>query len=91
MRIGLPLLAWLAWSAVFILLESAQSVFFGSVLQEMDSFFLGFWVFGIATLALALAIRALDPGQIRLCGRNLKGLAACNCSTAAGKSPTYHR
>jgi len=84
MRIGIPLLSGLAWSAVFILLESAQSVFFGSVLQKMDSFFLGFWVFGIATLVLALAIRAFDPGQFGLCGRNLKALAACNCSTAAG-------
>ena len=84
MRTGMPLLAGLAWSAVFILLESTQSVFFGSVLQRMDSFFLGFWVFGISTLVLASGIRAFDPGQLGLCRRNLKDLFACNCSTAAG-------
>ena len=84
MRTGMPLLAGLAWSTVFILLESTQSVFFGSVLQRMDSFFLGFWVFGISTLVLALGIRVFDPGQFGLCRRNLKDLFACNCSTAAG-------
>ncbi len=84
MRTGMPLLAGLAWSAVFILLESTQSVFFGAVLQKMDSFFLGFWVFGITTIVLSLCIRVFDPVQLRLCGRNLKGLFACNCSTAAG-------
>lgn len=84
MRTGMPLLAGLAWSAVFILLESTQSVFFGTVLQKMDSFILGFWVFGITTLGLSLGIRVFDPDQPRLCGRNLKDLFACNCSTAAG-------
>ena len=84
MRTGMPLLAGLAWSAVFILLESTQSVFFGTVLQKMDSFLLGFWVFGITILVLSLGIRVFDPDQFGLCGRNLKGLFACNCSTAAG-------
>ncbi|MXX91550.1 MAG: DMT family transporter [Gammaproteobacteria bacterium] len=84
MRISIPLLAGLSWSAIYILLESAQSVFFGAVLQQMDSFQLGFWVFGITSFFLFLGIRRFDPEQIRLCGRNLQGLFACNCSTAAG-------
>ena len=84
MGLSLSLLAGLSWSAVYILLESAQSVFFGAVLQEMDSFQLGFWVFGITTVLLILGISVFDPVQIRLCARNLPGLVACNCSTAAG-------
>ena len=84
MRISIALLAGLSWSAIYILLESAQSVFFGSVLQKMDSFQLGFWVFGITSIFLFLGVRRFDPEQIRLCGQNLRGLFACNCSTAAG-------
>ena len=84
MNINVALLAGLSWSAVYILLESAQSVFFGAMLQRMDSFQLGFWVFGITSLFLFLGVWRLDPEQIRLCGRNLRGLFACNCSTAAG-------
>lgn len=42
MRFNIALLSGLSWSAIYILLESAQSVFFGSVLQKMDSFQLGF-------------------------------------------------
>ncbi|MXZ81680.1 MAG: EamA family transporter [Gammaproteobacteria bacterium] len=84
MGASLSLLVGLSWSAVYILLESAQSVFFGAVLQEMDSFHLGFWVFGITTLFLILGLSVFDPVQIRLCARNLPGLAACNGSTAAG-------
>ena len=84
MRISIALLAGLSWSAIYILLESAQSVFFGSVLQKMDSFQLGFWVFGITSFILLLGVWRFDPEQIRLCGRNLQGLFACNCSTAAG-------
>lgn len=84
MNINVALLVGLSWSTVYILLESAQSVFFGAVLQKMDSFQLGFWVFGITSLFLFLGAWRLDPEQIRLCGRNLRGLFACNCSTAAG-------
>lgn len=84
MGVSLSLLVGLSWSAVYILLESAQSVFFGAVLQEMDSFHLGFWVFGITTLFLVAGLSVFDPAQIRLCARNLPGLVACNGSTAAG-------
>ncbi len=84
MRASITLLVGLSWSAVYILLESVQSVFFGSVLQRMDSFQLGFWVFGITSIFLLLGVRLFDPEQIKLCGQNLRGLFACNCSTAAG-------
>lgn len=84
MRFSAPLLVGLFWSSIYILLESAQSVFFGSVLQEMDSFQLGFWVFGISTFFLLLGVWLFDPEQIKLCGQNLRGLFACNCSTATG-------
>ena len=84
MLFSAPLLVGLFWSAIYILLESAQSVFFGSVLQEMDSFQLGFWVFGITTFFLLLGVWLFDPEQIKLCGQNLRGLFACNCSTATG-------
>ncbi len=84
MRVGITLLVGLSWSAVYILLESAQSVFFGSVLQRMDSFQLGFWVFGITSVFLLLGVWLFDPEQVKLCGQNLRGLFVCNCSTAAG-------
>ena len=84
MRVGVSLLIGLSWSAVYILLESAQSVFFGTVLQTMDSFFLGFWVFGITTLFLTIGIVLFDRQQINVCRSNLVALFACNCSTAVG-------
>ena len=84
MKFNVALLAGLSWSAIYILLESAQSVFFGAVLQRMDSFQLGFWVFGMTTFFLFLGVWWFNPEQIRLCGRNIRGLFACNCSTAAG-------
>ena len=49
-----PTLQGLAWALAFAVLDAAQAVVFGNWLQFMDSFQVGFLVFALTTMAIAV-------------------------------------
>ena len=79
-----PIWVGLVWSFLYIGLESTQSVFFGSALQSLDSFLLGFLVFGVTTNLLSAGIFLFDTKQFSYAQESLISLIAYNLSTAAG-------
>lgn len=71
------------WCLVFIVLEAVQSVYFGGVLQRMDSFLIGFLVFGITTTVALLLTGLRAPVEILRALRRPWALLGVNL-TAAG-------
>jgi drug/metabolite transporter (DMT)-like permease len=76
--------AGLFWCATFVLLDAAQAVAFGSYLQSMDSFLLGFLVFGLSSVACLATAPWYGPGQISIALADPGALARLNACTAGG-------
>ncbi|MCC7254146.1 hypothetical protein [Hyphomicrobium sp.] len=72
------------WCATFVVLDAAQAVLFGSFLQRMDSFLIGFLVFGLSSLGCLVAVLWRVPHELQT-ARAMPGLLAMlNVSSAAG-------
>ena len=68
------------WCLVFVVLDAAQAVWFGGLLQRHDSFAIGFLSFGLATLlCLGLTARR-EPGQFAVAKRHPGALLGLNVS-----------
>jgi drug/metabolite transporter (DMT)-like permease len=76
--------AGLIWCAVFVVLDAAQAVLFGSFLQRQDSFLIGFLVFGLSSLVCALAVLVRSPHEMRSAFGDPSTLIALNVSSAGG-------
>mgnify|MGYP001494666459 CR=1 FL=1 len=74
----------LIWCATFVVLDAAQAVLFGAFLQRMDSFLIGFLVFGLSSLACLAVVLWTRPGEIEAALARPGLLAALNISSAAG-------
>ncbi|MEM7194631.1 MAG: hypothetical protein AAF402_06755 [Pseudomonadota bacterium] len=76
LRIGL------LWAIAFILIESVQFVYFGSLFQSVSTYLFGFMVFGVISLAFITHSRISTPNQIKIALRNKKDLLGLNVVTA---------
>lgn len=74
----------LFWCATFVVLDAVQAVLFGSTLQRMDSFLIGFLVFGLASVGCLLAVLWTAPGQISTAFSDQRTLRDLNLSSAGG-------
>lgn len=54
----------IAWCIVFVVLDALQAVYLGAYLQRIDSFLLGFLVFGCAAVICAVWVAIFDRAQI---------------------------
>lgn len=72
--------AGVVWCLIFLVLDAAQAVWFGSLLQLQDSFAVSFLSFGIATLASLVWVAWKEPGQYRIAARHLGALFGLNLS-----------
>jgi len=70
------------WCLCFIVLEAVQAVYFGGVLQRMDSFLLGFLVFGITTIGAITWTALAAPQSLRVAWRNPGPLIGANIAAA---------
>lgn len=59
-----PSLLGVVFYLSFVTLESFQAVYLGSVFQDVDSFQVGAWVFGISTVGCTLATAILRPQDL---------------------------
>ncbi|MDJ0943081.1 MAG: hypothetical protein QNJ30_06435 [Kiloniellales bacterium] len=74
----------LLWCLAFVTLEAVQAVYFGGVLQRMDSFLIGSLVFGICA-AGAIGLTLLRrPEEIALALADPTALAFANICAAGG-------
>ncbi|HEX2843089.1 hypothetical protein [Hyphomicrobium sp.] len=74
----------LLWCATFVVLDAAQAVVFGSVLQRMDSLLVGLLVFGISSVGCLVGAPWYAPGQIGIALRDPRTLVVLNMCTACG-------
>lgn len=72
----------LAWAAVFVVLDAAQAVYFGGVLQRHDAFLLGGTVFGLSATACLAWTAVSAPEELRMAFRAARALAGLNVSVA---------
>lgn len=79
-----PSLRGLLWCAAFVVLDAAQAVLFGSLLQRMDSLLLGVAVFGASAAGCLAAVLWRAPGQIRAALADAPALWSLNLGSAAG-------
>ncbi|CAN0224597.1 unnamed protein product, partial [Phaeothamnion confervicola] len=61
-----PRLAGLLWCATFVALDAVQAVLFGGLLQKLDSFLIGFLVFGLSSIACLIVVAWRAPHEIGL-------------------------
>ena len=66
----------------FITLEAFQAVYLGSVFQEVDSFLVGTWVFGISVVGCTLATAIFRPAELAASCRAWRIVAALNLFAA---------
>lgn len=66
----------------FVTLEAFQAVYLGSVFQDVDSFFVGAWVFGISVVGCALATAIFRPTELAASGRAWRIVVALNLFAA---------
>lgn len=66
----------------FISLESFQAVYFGVVFQEVDSFLVGTWVFGISVVGCTLATAVFRPVELAASRRAWRIVVALNLFAA---------
>lgn len=74
----------LIWCATFVVLDAAQAVVFGSLLQRMDSLLIGLLVFGLSSAGCLAAVLWQRPGEIRAALAEPATLAWLNISTGGG-------
>lgn len=85
---SLPPVAGLVWCAIFVVLDAVQAVYFGAVLQRLDSFLIGGLVFGLSAAGCLIWAALRDPGQIGIAFAHRGALMGLNASTA-GAWVTY--
>lgn len=66
----------------FVLLEAFQAVYLGSVFQNVDSFLVGTWVFGISVVVCTLATAVLRPGELAASARAWRVVVVLNLFAA---------
>lgn len=66
----------------FVTLEAAQAVYLGAVFQQVDSFLVGAWVFGISVIGCTLATALLRPAELRASLRAWRLVLALNLAAA---------
>lgn len=66
----------------FITLEAFQAVYLGAVFQDVDSFLVGSWVFGISVAGSTLATAILRPAELAASFRAWKIVVALNLFAA---------
>lgn len=76
--------AGLFWCLVFLLLDAAQAVWFGALLQRHDAFLLGFLVFGLSSVVCLTYTALRTPGQFSIALAHPAALAGLNLSAAGG-------
>ncbi|AHB50196.1 hypothetical protein W911_10665 [Hyphomicrobium nitrativorans NL23] len=74
----------LIWCAVFVVLDAAQAVVFGTVLQRMDSLLVGIYVFGTSALLCLVIVVVRARHELQIACVNPALLAALNVSSAVG-------
>lgn len=62
----------------FLVLDAAQAVWFGGILQSHDSFQIGFVVFGLSSLGCLIAVGLKTPRQFSLALANFQPLLGMN-------------
>lgn len=72
--------AGIAWCLVFLVLDAAQAVWFGGLLQHHDSFLIGFLVFGLSSAGCLLWVGWRAPSQFRLALAHPGALIGLNLS-----------
>lgn len=72
----------LIWAFSFVILESAQAVFFGGVFQDYDSFLIGGAVFGFTAAGTLIWAKVRTPEQLKIAWANKASLLGLNLSTA---------
>lgn len=72
----------LSFCLVFVTLEAFQAVFLGSVLQSVDSFLLGAWVFGISVVGCAALTAVFRPHELVVSVRSWRIVLALNLFAA---------
>jgi drug/metabolite transporter (DMT)-like permease len=77
-------LTGLLWCTTFVVLDAANAVLVGSILQRVDSFLLGAIVFGISSAVCIGWAGALRPDEIAAAMRNREALVALNVFNAGG-------
>ncbi len=66
----------------FIVLEAFQAVYLGSVFQNINSFLIGAWVFGISAFGAVGVIAILRPIELKISLRCVRLVVALNLLTA---------
>lgn len=74
----------LLWCAVFVALDAAQAVAFGSLLQAHDAFLVGALVFGASALASLAFVAIAAPAELAAAWRDRRSLAWLNVHSAGG-------
>ncbi len=72
----------LIWCLVFVILDSVQAVYYGSVLQKQDAFLVGGLVFGISSFCCLLWTSLFEREQIKIAWENIPLLIGLSCTTA---------
>lgn len=73
-------IAGLLWCVTFLILDAAQAVWFGGILQRHDSFQIGFLVFGFSSLFCLIIVAIHLPHQFRLAIANSRAMIGMNLS-----------
>ncbi|MDF1749337.1 MAG: hypothetical protein P1V34_10740, partial [Alphaproteobacteria bacterium] len=79
-----PGLQGLIWCLVFVVLDAAQAVYFGGILQKLDGFLLGGLVFGLSSIGCIVWTVLSRPQQIQVVLGNRAAVLGVNLSAAGG-------
>ena len=74
----------LLWCILFVVLDAVQAVYFGNVLQRVDSFLLGGIVFGLSSAVCIVWSLVREPDQILCAWRNPGSVIGLNVTAAGG-------
>ena len=74
----------LLWCFTFVILDAAQAVFFGGVLQQLDGFLIGGLVFGLSSIGCVVWTWWRSPQQIAIVRQHGAALLGMNLSAAGG-------
>ena len=66
----------------YVFLEAFQAVYLGSLFQQVDSFRIGAWVFGLSFLACSLLAGVLYPDELKAALRSRSILVSLNIAVA---------
>lgn len=66
----------------FVTLEAFQAVYLGSVFQDVNSFLVGTWVFGISVVGCTIATAILRPSELAASGLAWRVVVALNLFAA---------